>query len=116
MIFHSFASEYINQMKGKSFLEEINKLKGDVKMNIFSKIRQCFAPTFEESIQDMYKDIDKVNKKRGESLHYECINRHKWINYFSPTGSYCGTNYGIEQTRRPKKRKRNQYGSNTYGL
>jgi len=58
----------------------------------------CGDYTLEYHVKNMYKEMDKKNKKNKEVWHYTCECGHKWKSYSSPTGSFCTSNYGMKET------------------
>ena len=51
---------------------------------------------------DIFRDMDRERKKKGEFFNYVCNNGHKWKSYSAPTGTFCADRYGLQQTACPK--------------
>ena len=60
-----------------------------------------FIPIFPRE-GDIFRDMDKERKKRGEVWHYTCINGHKWESYSSPTSGMMADKYSLKETMCPK--------------
>lgn len=71
-------------------------------MNLFKFLKRIFTPPVFPTPpkfpthKDIFEDLDKNRKEMG---HYTCINGHKWLSKESPTGSFCASMYGMQETK-----------------